>query len=226
MDRSTAPQRRGLRLRGVRRLAAIVLGMSLALLAGCAGPPPPQPTMDEVLDGPATAQARTAGFELLDQRVAGFPVPGVSEIARQKYLTCWEGHNNWKTHDGFRLKCETREMVYLGWDGAFYSGVRPVLANMKSLCTDPGGYDKTVDVTPGGPNGPAVVGGPGFRCTGGVGVDTELFRSSEIIEPILSGWDEMRWVSGPRGAALGKRLKAHRWILAARVRATFYQDEP
>ena len=212
---------------GAHRLGGVVAGLVLVLLAGCV-PAPAPPTMAEVLDGQATAQARTAAFGLVDQWVAGFGVPGVSEVARQQFLTCWEGHNDWKTHDGFRLKCEARELVYLGWDGAFESGAGSVLAKMRSVCTDPGGFDKRVDESPGGSKGPLVVGGPGFRCTGGAEVYTEFFRgpSGEDIGsmPKSYGWDEMRWTSGPRDAALWGRLETHRWILAIDVRAVFYQD--
>lgn len=204
--------------------AGSVAGLVLVLLAGCA-PTPVPPTMAEVLDGPATAQARTAAFELVDRWVAGFAVPGLSEVARNQVLTCQEGHNDWKTHDGYRLKCRAHDVAYFGWNGDFDPGATSAFERLRTVCTL-----SEFDQVPEAPAGDLIQLGPQAPCSGGVYVSAEFGagQTSELLvtRDVSAGSDAVRWVSGPRDAALESRLKTHRWILAVDASSVFYQDTP
>lgn len=218
------PSSGGSLVRRTARAAGSVAGLVLVLLAGCV-PAPAPPTMDEVLDGQATTQARAAAFGLVDRWVDGFAVSGLKEVARNQVLTCREGHNDWKSDDGYRLKCRVHEVVYFGWDGDFDPGATSAFKRLRTVCTL-----SEFDQVPEAPAGDLIHLGPQAPCSGGVYVSAEFGagHTSELLvtRDVSAGSDAVRWVSGPRDAALGSRLKTHRWILAVDASSVFYQDTP
>jgi len=212
---------------GVRRVGGAVAGLVLVLLAGCVPTPAPPPTMAEVLDGPATAEVRTAALGLVEKWPASFSVDGVSAVARQVYLTCNEGQNNWKVRDGYRLRRTAHSLVFFGWNGMYEAGRVGVLAKMASLCTL--SYLLGDGVNP--PSDYRSEDGPDYSCETGLQGRTAFAsgRSAKVtITPTrwLDTWDEQRWLSGPQGEALLERLKTRRWLFAVKVSSVFFEDAP
>ncbi len=222
MDRYGSPQRRGLRLRGLRRLSVVVLGMSLALASGCAAPPP---TMAEVLDGPATAQARNAAIAVVGQWPQDLDFPGATLVTRQTWTACKEGQNNWKVKDGYRLKCAAHSTVFFAWDGDYATGRDAILQTAASACAVTSGaypQDKT----------PMTRGllGPDYSCAAGLVVHSRILNGRRVSTPITpESWgltiDDQRWVAGPQGNSLLDILRAHQWLFVMDVGSVFFQDE-
>lgn len=230
---SAEPLRRGSHLFRTlhrKRLTASRFGrgavgfLLLGLLAGCVVTPP---SMAEVLDGQATAEARSAAIGRVEQWPQGLSVPGATLVARQTYTECREGQNNWKRKDGYRLKCSAHSTVYLGWDGDYASGRDAMLTGMANFCA----LDSAANVGKRPPSDTSTVLGPNYSCPPGlIGYSRILSgRATEVlITPEKWGiaLNEQRLVAGPQGAALLEQLKSRRWLFAMDVGSVFFQDTP
>ncbi len=202
----------------------LVGAVMAAVLAGCGLLP--RPSMAEVLDGQATSEARSAAIGRVEQWPRGLSVPGVSEIARQTYTTCVEGQNNFKRKDGYRLKCEAHSSVYLGWNGDYAKGRDTMLSAMASFCVSDGS-----DVVAHSPSDTTTVWGQNYSCPPSlVGRSQLLSGHAEEALVTVDSWgvtvDDQRWIDGPQGDALLKKLRTRRWLFAVDVASVFYQDAP
>lgn len=216
-----APQRKRQIASRLGRSAVGVL--LLGLLAGCVAA---RPTMAEVLDGRATAEARLAAISRVEQWPQGLSVPGVTLVARQTYTECVVGQNNWKVKDGYRLKCSAHSLVFLGWDGDYATGRDAMLSGMASFCVVTGSENvvKRTPIT-------STVLGPNYTCPPGL-IGYSHLLSGRATEVLVTGeswgvtFDEQRWVAGPEGAALLEKLMSRRWLFAIDVSSVFFQDTP
>lgn len=65
-------------------------------------------------DDRRVTRARTASSATLDQLTSRtLSVSGGQELARVRTDRCEEGQNNWKIHDGFKLRCERTDVLVL-----------------------------------------------------------------------------------------------------------------
>ena len=207
----------------VRRSAAAVL--LSGLMAGCVAAPPP-PSTAEVLDGQATAEARSAAIGRVEQLPEGLAVPGVTLVARQTYTDCREGQNNWKVKDGYRLKCSAHSTVFLGWDGDYATGRDAMLTGMASFCAVTG----LADVVKRTPN-TSTVQGPNYSCPGGLEGQSQILsgHATKVLVTRESwgiDFSDQRWVAGPEGDALLEKLRSRRWLFAMDLSSVFFQDAP
>lgn len=206
-----------------RALGVMVLVL-VALLAGCGLLP--RVSMAEVLDGPATSEARLAAIGRVEQWPQGLSVPGVSEVARQTYTTCVEGQNSLWVHDGYRLKCAAHSLVYFGWDGGYAKGRDRMLSAMASFCVSDGS-----DVVAHAPSDTSTVLGPNYSCPPAL-YGLSMILSGQAEEVLVTGgswgviFDDQRWIDGPRDDALLKQLHSRRWLFAVDVGSVFFQDPP
>lgn len=93
---------------------------SLAIaLAGCVAA---VPTEAEVLDGTSFATRRESAAAKVHS-VAGTIASdaGISKVGEQRSHACTYGHNDMKRHDGYGLKCDSFDTVFLAWSGDFTS---------------------------------------------------------------------------------------------------------
>ncbi len=223
MDRSPGPQRRGLGLRGVRRLAATVLGMSLALMAGCAAFPP---TMAEVLDGPRFAGLRDAAAAQLEARSeAVIGRLGLSAVGAGTALLCWEGQNNWKVHEGYRFQCGANQISFLAWDGDFLEQQAKIVAVLTEECGPAKGG--VAGHVPGPTYG--FISGPKFDCGSGLGVETR-WAARGVVDS--SAGEFQRYCEQelvrcrqvvPAEVVFGE-VSQRKWFMMLNVNTTFYTE--
>jgi len=70
----------------------------------------PQPEPDDR----RVVQARAASGAALDRLTAAtLPLVGGAELARARIDECQVGQNNWKVHEGYKLRCERSDVVVL-----------------------------------------------------------------------------------------------------------------
>jgi len=204
-------------------LLSLLAGV-VVVLSGCAAP---RLSPDEVLDGPQTAEARSAAISRVEQWPVGLSVPGVSLVARRTYTTCLEGQNNWKVKDGYRLQCKAHSSVFFGWDGDYTVGRNTMLQAMASICV----LASSGDVPDGSPGDTVTLFGPNYSCTPDLNGHSLILsgRATTVLvtpESWLTSFDDQRSVSGPDDAALLAKLKTRRWLFAVDVSSVFFQDQP
>ncbi len=204
-------------------LVSLLAGVAMAL-SGCAVP---RLSADDVLDGPQTAEARSAAIARVEQWPVGLSVPGVSLVAGRTYTTCREGQNNWKRKDGYRLQCRAHSLVFFGWDGDYTAGRDTMLKALASLCvlTSSGG------VPDGSPGDTVTLFGPNYSCAPDLEGYSLLLsgRATTLLvtpDSWLTSFDAQRSISGPDDAALLAKLKTRRWLFAVDVSSVFFQDQP
>jgi len=218
------PTRKRQQPRHPRAGLVLLLASAAVALSGCSVP---RSSADEVLDGPQTAEARSAAITRVEQWPVGLSVPGVSLVASQVYTECIEGQNNWKMHQGFRLRCRAHSLSYLGWDGDFAAGRRAVITTVQEQCTSDD-LSTDYDSQPGQAFAPL---GPSFECPGALtlrsrvqqgGADSLLVNGQSWGE----AFDDRRWIGSPTEPQLLARLKTRRWLFAVDVSSVFFQDQP
>lgn len=204
-------------------LVSLLAGVAVAL-SGCAAP---RLSADEVLDGPQTAEARSAAIARVEQWPVGLSVPGVTLVARRTYTTCSEGQNNWKVRDGYRLQCQAHSLVFFGWDGDYAAGRDTMLRAMASFCSVTG----LQNVSDGPPSGTSTILGPNYFCSPDLNGHSALLsgRATAVLvtpESWLATYVAQRAVSGTEDAQLLAKLKTRRWLFAVDVSSVFFQDQP
>ena len=220
-NNALSPRKRQPSWRPGAGLVSLLAGIAVAL-SGCSVP---RLSADEVLDGPQTAQARSAAIARVEQWPVGLSVPGVSLVARRTYTTCHEGQNNWKRKDGYRLQCQAHSLVFLGWDGDYAAGRDRMLATMASFCSVIG-----LENVPDHPPSDAwPILGPNYSCSPDLEGYSKLLSGRATTVLVGRTWlsfDAQRSVSGPDDAQLLAQLKTRRWLFAVDVSSVFFQDQP
>ena len=74
----------------------------------------PQPEAD---DRQVVRARKASGAELERLTAATLPVVGGAELARARTDECEMGQNNWKVHEGYKLRCERSDVVVLAVGG-------------------------------------------------------------------------------------------------------------
>ncbi len=204
-------------------LVSLLAGVAIAL-SGCAVP---RLSADEVLDGPQTAEARSAAITRVEQWPLGLIASGTTLVASQVYIECTVGQNNWKMHQGFRLQCRAHSLNYLGWDHDFASGMRAAITAIQGQCTS----DDLSTSHYSQPGRTFAALGPSFDCPGSLalrsrvqegGADSLLVNGNSWGET----FDGQRWIESPTEPELLSRLQSRQWILAVDAVSTFFKDQP
>jgi hypothetical protein len=113
--RRVAVGRRDRNWRSRRAWLSCAAALLAIALAGCVAA---VPTEAEVLDGAAFASKRSTAAEEAKAFAQGVAADsGVLMIGEQSGLMCTEGQNNQKRRDGYGLKCDADDTVYLAWLG-------------------------------------------------------------------------------------------------------------
>jgi len=214
---------RGTRRRARHIVSVAPIALALVLATGCSLV---RPSMAEVLDGQATAQARSAAIALVEQWPQSLDFPGASLVARQTWTACKEGQNNWKVKDGYRLKCAAHSTVFLAWDGEYAAGRDAILQAAASACAvTSGAYPQEQT--------PMTRGllGPDYSCAAGLVGHSRILDGRRVVTPITpESWgltiDDQRWVAGPQGNSLLGILRSNQWLFVMDVGSVFYQDAP
>ncbi len=244
------PMERGLgegeRVRGRKRSMALVVAVFLVVpvlgvlvldgvMSTLYGGPglfgTPQPTLVDVLEGRVAADERQAAIDLVQREGAALPYsPHALVVAQQIATRCWEGQNNWKVQEGFRLRCVAVSVRYIAWDGEFDAGAQQSGSALASQCTNVTRPDETLALGPGGYGS-----GGKWTCAEGTELAVLWAPTTGLDESHpLMGWyaatttsrEATRQVSGPDADQVVASLHSHEWFKTEQLTTTYYQDTP
>jgi hypothetical protein len=191
-----------------------------------------RPRMVDVLEGRVFGDERQAAIMLVQLRGAAVPHdPNSTVVAQQIATSCDEGQNNWKVHDGYRIKCTADSVRYVAWRGDFALGAERATNSLSSLCVNvskPGEYGTVT---------PEFSGFGGvWTCADGTELwsywytTTDLDSSGSRFEHSFS---DSTWTGGGRRAVSGRDvgdvradLRGYDWFAMERLEKVYYQDAP
>lgn len=185
-----------------------------------------RPSTENVLDGRVGNAGRLEAIEVVNAQL-GLARPGATtEVGRQGDSWCVEGQNNWKVHDGYRLRCGVTGRLYSGWSGDFESVRTAARQSLGTSCAGPD-YPRTTWVPE--PGAPTTM--EDYNCTGGVTISlvfasTASLSSSDSL--VDQGGDSAsgRHISGMSGAEVIESAARYQWLAVAVISKVYYQDEP
>jgi len=183
-----------------------------------------RPSMADALDGRVSNASRLAAVEAVNAELNSFELAGTTEVGRQVYTWCRAGQNNWKVHDGFRLRCGVAGRSYSAWTGDFEEVRTAARESLSSRCSGPDGQPvKTV------PSPQLETPMERYTCAGATSV-TLIFASpvglldSDSVINQGTNTDSSRYLSGVSSTELRENLANYQWFAIRSVSKVYYQD--
>lgn len=186
----------------------------------------PRPSMSDVLNGRVASTELLAALREAEAYGQGFQAKGARRVAEQSVITCSLGQNNWKVHDGYRLRCSAVVLLFLAWSGDYGQVRDAVRADVTKSCSGP-----ALDVSddPPSPRAPTTV--EEYECGQDRTVAVEFASTEGISEAdtlVNQAFDSdhSRRISGSSPAELVDGLIPHTWVARLRIKNVFFEDQP
>lgn len=186
----------------------------------------PKPSMSDVLNGRVAGAERLAALGEAEAYARGFQVKDVTRVGGQSMITCSLGQNNWKVHDGYRLRCGAAVTSFLAWSGEYGQVRDAVRAEVAKSCSGP-----ALDVgdDPPSPRVPTTAEeyecGQGRRIVLKFALPRSLLTTDTLVNQGVDS-DSSRYISGPSPDELVDSLAPYKWVAYLRIDNVFFEDQP
>jgi hypothetical protein len=179
-----------------------------------------------ILDTPLVSAQRDSSVQAVQGWTNGNQPAGAGLAGQQTVAWCLYGDNNWKSQDGYRLRCMVTERSYFGWSGDFGVVRDGILRELAQDCV------AELRPTIGTPVSTLDIDGGIFRCAGEVEVRLTFRTTSgltvddDVIQPLDNCTGDQRCLQLTSTTEIQRALIASDWFVAISASHVFFEDQP